>query len=162
MAIERDIVVEDTILESALAMPLSWQLSALGCIESLREKSEAHDRMTQEFRDALREITRRADASLNQIEAQSELRAKNSRRLQARLKDALEKELYALPAHRRQDALRLIEGLHEKRKNWVKTVNGLRGSVEPFLNDDGTPYTSVELQRKVSDWWGEMVDDNKF
>lgn len=150
MAIREIRIVEDAVAKRIRTLPMHWRLDALRLIEGIQAKRNRHKRLERERREALQ-------ACAN-MRASSDLRHKASEWMTGRnaewkmkLEEAVDAELRELNDRELSDALRLIEHIHEKYERQTITLRKWSGA----LKDIKCEYTSVELQRKASEWMAE-------
>lgn len=151
MAIEEIRLVENAVAKRIRALPMNWQLDALRLIESIQAKRKAHKRLERERQEALT-VCASMRASAVQRRKASEWMDERKTEWKLKLEAAVDAELRELNERELSDALRLIERLHEKYERRTLTLRKWRGSLKAIKGE----YTSVELQRKASEW---MVED---
>lgn len=70
--------------------------------------------------------------------------------------NSLQELIEQLPPELQQEVRDFVEFLLEKRLSKAKTKKGeLKISWRGALRDLRDKYTSVELQHKISEWWGD-------
>ena len=90
-------------------------------------------------------------ASAEQRRKASEWMAERKTEWKMQLEAAVDAELQELNERELSNALRLIERLHEKYERRTLTLRKWRGSLKAISGE----YTSVDLQRKASEWMAE-------
>ena len=147
MAIEEIRLVEDAVAKRIRTLPMHWQLDALRLIESIQAKRNRHKRLERERREALRACANmRASTELRH--KASEWMTERNAEWKMKLDEAVDAELRELNERELSDALRLIEHLREKYERQTITLRKWSGALKDLKGD----YTSVELQRKASEW----------
>lgn len=150
MAIQEIRIVEDAVAKRIRTLPMHWQLDALRLIEGIQANRSEHKRLDSERREALRACANmRASADLRH--KASEWMTERNAEWKAKLEEALDAELRELNECELSDALRLIEHIHEKYERQTITLRKWSGALKDLKGE----YTSVELQRKASEWMAE-------
>ena len=150
MAIEEIRLVEDVVAKRIRTLPMHWRLDALRLIEGIQGKRNRHKRLERERREALLACANmRASAELRH--KTSEWMTERNAEWKAKLEEAVDAELRELNERELSDALRLIEHIHEKYERQTITLRKWSGALKDIKGE----YTSVELQRKASEWMAE-------
>lgn len=150
MAIQDIRLVEDAVGKRIRTLPMHWQLDALRLIEGIQGKRGVYERLERERREALRACANmRASADLRH--KASEWMTERKTELKMKLEEAVDAELRELNECELSDALRLIEHLREKYERQTITLRKWSGALKDIKGE----YTSVELQRKASEWMAE-------
>ena len=150
MAIKEIRLVEDAVAKRIRTLPMHWRLDALRLIEGIQGKRGVHERLDSERREALRAgANMRASADLRH--KASEWMTERNAEWKTKLDEALDAELREFNECELSDALRLIEHIHEKYERQTITLRKWSGALKDIKGE----YTSVELQRKASEWMAE-------
>lgn len=150
MAIEEIRLVEDAVAKRIRTLPTHWRLDALRLIEGIQAKRNRHRRLDSERRETLRACANmRASTKLRH--KASEWMTERNAEWKAKLEEALDAELRELNECELAYALRLVERIHEKYERQTITLRKWSGALKDIKGE----YTSVELQRKASEWMAE-------
>lgn len=147
MAIEEIRIVEDAVGKRIRTLPMHWRLDALRLIEGIQGKRGVHERLDSERREALR-VCANMRASTELRHKASEWMTECNAEWKMKLEEAVDAELRELNERELSDALRLIEHIHEKYERQTITLRKWSGALKDLKGE----YTSVELQRKASEW----------
>ena len=150
MAIKEIRLVEDAVAKRIRTLPMHWRLDALRLIEGIQGKRNGHARLDSERREVLRACANmRASAELRHKASEWMIERKTEWKI--KLDEAVDAELRELNERELSDALRLIEHIHEKYERQTITLRKWSGALKDIKGE----YTSVELQRKASEWMAE-------
>lgn len=150
MAIQEIRIVEDAVAKRIRTLPMHWQLDALRLIEGIQANRSEHKRLDSERRETLR-VCANMRASTKLRHKASEWMNERNAEWKTKLDEAVDAELRELNERELSDALRLIEHIHEKYERQTITLRKWSGALKDIKGE----YTSVELQRKASEWMAE-------
>ena len=150
MAIEDIRLLEDAVGKRIRTLPMHWQLDALRLIEGIQAERNEHAHLERERRETLRACANMRASSDPRHKA-SEWMTERKTEWKMKLEEAVDAELRELNERELSDALRLIEHIHEKYERQTITLRKWSGALKDIKGE----YTSVELQRKASEWMAE-------